>query len=184
MAKLNPPILEGIIPCFFEITIPNTNPVQTQVPLDIPFVMNRSVALADISAMRLKFKTIGGVELGDVRINKSLITVEGTSAIINIPELRTLDEGIGNSIYQKLNIGQYYKIQLAYVSNNDSIVGYYSSVGVIKFTAEPFYGVAQPEVEYAVAYPEYDGTYMPNPLDPTEKWYSYQFDLMRKMLVL
>ena len=180
MAKLNPPILEGIIPCFFEITIPNTNPVQTQVPLDIPFVMNRSVALADISAMRLKFKTIGGVELGDVRINKSLITVEGTSAIINIPELRTLDEGAGNSIYQKLNIGQYYKIQLAYVSNNDSIVGYYSSVGVIKFTAEPFYGVAQPEVEYAVAYPEYDGTYMPNPLDPTEKWYSYQFDLIEE----
>lgn len=173
MAKLNPPILEGIIPCFYQlIASPN------DVPLDIPFVMNRSVGFDDINAMRLKFKTIGGIELGDIRVDKSLISISGTSGLIHIPDLRALDEGIGNTIFQKLNIGQYYKIQLAYVSTENSVVGYYSSVGVIKFTAEPTCWCGQPEVYEHVGYMEYEGMYKPNELDPTEKWYSYRFDLL------
>jgi hypothetical protein len=36
----------------------------------------------------------------------------------------------------KLSIGQYYKIQLAFIDAN-GVVGYYSSVGVFKYTAKP-----------------------------------------------
>jgi hypothetical protein len=44
---------------------------------------------------------------------------------------------IPESLKVKLNIGQFYKLQLAYINTNEEI-GYYSTIGVAKYTAEPW----------------------------------------------
>lgn len=165
MSKLNPPILEGIIPSFFQVEVENEPIVTT--PITIPFIMNRSVSLEDVEGIMVKFKTIGGVDLGiyEVKdgVNNDVIT-EDEIRIYNIPV----------PISSLFNIGQYYKIQLAYVQNETHDIGYYSSVGVAKYTAQPLVGVTEPEDGSMI----YGGLYEVNPLDKTEKWYSYQFDLV------
>ena len=157
--KLNPPILESIIPSFFTTTVGEllvTNMV-------IPFRMNRSVGRQEISGIKIKLKTIGGFELGIWDIDKNG-QIDFDNNII-----RTTVPG---DIAIKLNIGQYYKIQIAYIEENDSTIGYYSSVGVIKYTAKP-------EVELEQQYDVFIGTYRPSDEDKTEKWYSYKFDLIK-----
>ena len=46
MAKLYPPIIEGTIPAFYGTVI------------SVPFIMNRSVSLSEISGMKIKMKTV------------------------------------------------------------------------------------------------------------------------------
>lgn len=66
-----------------------------------------------------------------------------------------------------LNIGQYYKIQLAF---NNEILGYYSSVGVFKYTEQPTISLENPGVGVYTYTGVCDLTN-----DPTEKIYSYEF---------
>jgi len=43
---------------------------------------------------------------------------------------------VPDSILKKLIVGNFYKVQLAYI-DKDSIVGYYSTIGIVKYTAKP-----------------------------------------------
>lgn len=167
MAKLYPPILEGIIPACAKPDDSNN------ISMTIPFVMNRSVGVEEISGINVKFKTIGGTELGIYEASMSTpgeITIEGTNGEIYIDNLPA-------SIDSKMQIQQYYKIQLAYrdipeQQGDTPEVGYYSSVGVFKFTAEPIIECRDIVNGYL-----YRGFYTPNDLDKTEKFYSYYFEL-------
>lgn len=158
MAKLNPPILEGIIPAMVK-----PNGASQPTSLKIPYVMNRSVGFTDVEAMMVKIKTIGGIDLEEITV-----TNDGTDHF-------TTDEVyIANLNTQKLNVQQYYKIQLAYKQAITHDIGYYSSVGIIKYAAQPTI-VCEQESNKGEYY--FTGKYIPNETDKTEKFYSSHFVL-------
>jgi len=114
MAKLYPPVIEGTIPAFYGTT------------LVVPFSMNRAVSKADIKGFSLKIKTI--------QTNTFVANIESTSY--------TTSQAKFNIEKVELTPGQYYKIQLAYIGNDEySTVGYYSTVGVVKY-----YGLNGPKI--------------------------------------
>ena len=114
MAKrLYPPQLDGTLPAFTGATVV------------VPFAMNKAVSLSEVTGFRLKIKTT----LNDILINDNA-PIESTnftnsSVIFDI-----------SSIISQLKIGNYYKFQIAYV-DQDEESGYFSTVGVIKYTTKP-----------------------------------------------
>ena len=112
--KFYPPVIEGTIPAFYGTT------------LVVPFSMNRAVGKNDIRGFSLKIKTI-----------------QTNTFVANIKtENYTTTEAVFDISSVDLLAGQYYKIQLAYVANdNYSTVGYYSTVGVVKY-----YGLEGPKI--------------------------------------
>lgn len=174
MAKLYPPSIEGKLPAFAGDT------------LKIPVTMNRAVSINQVSGMRAMIKTVQTNQLKATL--KGSLTFEATSgryyALFSCSENKFSP-----------NLGQYYKIQIAYVDKIQEI-GYYSSVGTIKYTSIPnliipgldtnFYG----KYDYVGKYSQEDETITStNPetgevtiveqikRDNTEKAYSYSFEL-------
>lgn len=170
MAKLNPPILEGKIPA---CVIGDSNIVSA----DIPFVMNRSVGYDDIRGIIIKFRTVGGIQIGNPYEVTNIVNHEdipsGQSYIdkdLNLIHIYN----IPNSIKRKMNIGQYYKVQIAYLDTMTE-VGYYSSVGIIKYTMQPSIK-CEKKSEYELYF---RGIYEPNKKESTEKLYSSHFVLRK-----
>ena len=56
MAKLYPPILEGVLPAFYSDTV--TDIEGEVVRITIPFSMNRSVSSNQVGGFALKIKTV------------------------------------------------------------------------------------------------------------------------------
>lgn len=106
MAKLYPPVLSGTIPAFSGTT------------LVVPFSMSRAVSVTEVYGLVLKIKKISGAVIGTV-------TVSGCVSPAKFP--------IGNL---NLTVGEFYKVQLAYVSTEKEI-GYFSTVGIVKYTSTP-----------------------------------------------
>ena len=130
MAKLYPPYIEGTLPAF---CLDN----KRDGTITIPFAHNKAVSESDIgSNMYVKIKTVqNDVLIGSNNAEwtntvKSKQVIADGQVIINVSGGSALD-GIW-----KPQVGQYYKIQLAY-SDVNNIVGYYSTVGVIKCTSKP-----------------------------------------------
>jgi hypothetical protein len=70
-------------------------------------------------------------------------------------------------------VGQYYKIQIAFVSSANGSIGYYSSVGVIKCIAKPTTYIESKNSGSNIC--ECTGVYTST--DISEKVYSYCFNL-------
>ena len=106
MAKLYPPVLAGTIPAFSGTSI------------EVPFSMSRAVSVTEVTGLVLKVKKISGTTLGTV-------TISGcpNPARFSISNL-------------KMAVGEFYKVQLAYVSI-DNEIGYFSTVGIVKYTSTP-----------------------------------------------
>ena len=173
MSKLYPPSIEGKLPAFAGDS------------LKIPLTMNRAVSMIQVTGMRALVKT---VQTGAVKatLEGSLSFEQNTGRYYAIFELGT------NGFTPTL--GQYYKVQVAYVDRNHQ-VGYYSSVGIIKFTSYPslripdlennFYGKYDYVAIYSQendteTYKDADGedhTVITLLRDGTEKIYSYCFEL-------
>jgi hypothetical protein len=173
MAKLYPPSIEGKLPAFAGNT------------LKIPITMNRAVSINQVSSMRAMIKTVQTSQLKATLVGS--LNYEATTG--RYYAIFTL----GGSFQP--NLGQYYKVQVAYVDKNSEI-GYYSSVGTIKYTSYPnltipgletnFYGkydyvgeYSQEDVEVKEVNPETGVTTLLETIkkDNTEKAYSYRFDL-------
>jgi hypothetical protein len=92
--------------------------------LQLPLYHNPSVARGDFNKISILIKT---VSTGEV---KETIEVNIDSSI-QFNDLITI-----NTFEQAYAIGQYYKLQMAYIAQDDT-VGYYSQVGVFKCTAKP-----------------------------------------------
>lgn len=163
--KLYPPNIEGTITAFYEDTI------------TVPFVMNKTVNKNEIGGFKLLIKT--------VHSNKILGAVESFKSPDDKIEKWDLQKGIvtfnlaeKRDVYEKLKVGNYYKIQLAYIYSDKTTIGYYSSVGIIKYTTKP-------KVEIAELKPllintnntSYTGTYDQKDQDITEKAYKYIFNI-------
>lgn len=113
LKKLYPPQIEGTIPAFYGNKIV------------VPYSMNKTVSPKEVSGFALKIKTVTS--------NQYIAYVESNGFTVDQAEFDI------SKFKDKLNIGQHYKIQLAYI-NRDSkgqLVGYYSTIGVVKYTAEP-----------------------------------------------
>lgn len=160
MAKLNPPILENLIPPMVRPEAP-----ETTARVVIPYVMNRSVGISEVSGIKVKFRTIGGIQIGEVEDASSYTE---TQVVINALDV------------SKFNVGQYYKVQIAYVDDSDEI-GYYSSVGIIKYIGAPSITCTQ-RTDMGDFY--YRGVYTPNEDDKTEKFYSSHFDLYENNVLI
>lgn len=158
--KLYPPLIEGTIPAFCGTTIV------------VPFSLNRAVSTSEIAGFVLKLKTVQGSILLD-----SFIQVDSENWDLENDMTVSFDI---SSISSKLQVGQYYKLQLAFLSRNGSSLqtGYFSTVGVIKYTAMPSVtidglkrvGFNTHKYSYTMLYSQYEK-------DTTEKLYSTRFIL-------
>ena len=163
VTKLYPPGLEGTLPAFYGTT------------LVVPFSMNKAESTSNVHGVRVKIKT--------VQSNTYIITKDTEDFFLTPYGEATFDlsEEIAK---KKLNIGQYYKIQIAFL-HKDSVVsvpkvGYFSTVGVIKYTSEPKVSIYWDEDEQSNKIKthkyQYMGQYLQT-LDASEKVYSYHFNL-------
>jgi len=123
MAKLYPPYIEGTLPAFYL----NKN---GDGELVIPFAHNRAlVSKEEISSFAIKIKSVqNDVLYGDVEVGANW---EGNEVKFEVNKFK-----IAELEDLTFKIGQYYKIQIAYIDRT-GIVGYYSTVGVVKCTSEP-----------------------------------------------
>lgn len=120
MAKLYPPDIDGSLPAAYLD--------KEGWHFTINYAMNRAVAATQTSGIHIIIKTISGSIVYESTISNSSI----------------VDHKFNCDITDKsaLNVGQYYKVQLAYVDLGGES-GYFSTVGIMK-------GIAKPEVTIAL----------------------------------
>ena len=137
-------------------TINGKLPAQVGDTLRIPYLHNRIVGEESFTNLKLKIKTIT------------------TNTIV----AEIVGDKQGNFTIENnlLNVGQYYKAQLAYMVEEEE--GYYSTVGVFKYTAQPTVSISDfvPGGSNTFDF-EIIGEYQPNDKDKTELDYSYCFNL-------
>jgi hypothetical protein len=117
--RLSAPIIEGTLPAFYA----NENGI---AEIAIPFSMSRAVSKEQIKGLQLKLKSVYN------------------STVIELKSSYKLDESnniayfiIDNVKNNKYLLGNFYKAQVAYIDKDTNEIGYYSTVGVIKYTSKP-----------------------------------------------
>ena len=132
--------------------------------------MNKTVSINLVTEMAIRIKTVQSNQL--VYSGKTKLDLNNNDSIVfNIVE----EQNGFQSSYSKFFVGQYYKVQIAYVQNNE--IGYYSTVGIIKCTSKPEISIVN-MTEGALHSDTtfYTGIYK-NSGDTTEKLYSYYFNI-------
>ena len=165
MAKLYPPNIEGTIPAFY---------TEGTTKIVVPFSMNKAVGKSEVYGFSLKMKYVDGNVIDTFQVRKngsnsgfsSYDIEENFEAIFDISSLET---------NKTIKVGQYYKIQLAYIDVNNE-VGYYSTIGVVKYTTRPIITIAGLDESKVNAHQyAYTGVYSQYGKDSTEKVYSSRF---------
>ncbi len=164
--RLYPPIIGGTLPAFSGTT------------LVVPFALNRAVSRNDIGGFSLKLKTVQGEAL----VAKELTEHNATEEALNNMKVEfNVADGV---IQKKLKIGQYLKVQLAFRDKSSyGVVGYYSTVGVIKYTSEPSVSILNAELIEGDNIPLFKQYYVglyEQIQDVTETVYQYIFELYDK----
>lgn len=206
MAKLYPPILEGVLPAFYSDTITDTE--GEVIRIAIPFSMNRAVSSNQVGGFALKIKTVQSSSyLYTAQIYNPLYYQLNDATWVEIV-LHTNDEE-ENKIIQKLKVGQFYKFQLAYIAADEKIkknlqdqyakglltledfnkemskigeIGHYSTVGIAKFTTKPNIYINDFERGLINIHKyKYTGFYSQKNKDITERVYTYRFDVYDAM---
>lgn len=160
MAKLYPPNINGTIPAFC-----NDNGT---VLITVPFSMNKAVSKSEVGGFALKIKTVSGVVKGAIK------TTNSSTSSYNMEDDYSATFDVG---FLDFSVGQYYKFQLAYIGK-DGIVGYYSTVGVAKYTTAPAIQISGLKFGRINSHNYfYTGVYSQKGGDTTEKLYSSRFRL-------
>lgn len=151
---LSAPIIAGTLPAFYVD--------EGTVTIAVPFSMNRAVNQTEIKAFSLKLKN-----------------VQGSSYLKTLESFQI--DFVNQIVYFKLDDltnfyeGLFYKAQLAYIDQTNT-VGYYSTVGVIKYTTKPLVQILNlNNYENNGHLYDYTGTYSQFERDTTEKVHSYCF---------
>lgn len=161
MAKLPPPTIAGALPSFYKSEDGTTK-------LVVPFSMNKMVSIAAIKQFSLRIKTTNTDILYGVLSSDNWNPAEWSSPEVSFD--------VPDMLLSKLTIGNFYKVQLAYVDTDD-ITGYYSTVGIIKFTSKPKVEISGfDRLTTNINETEFVGIYY-NKNDSSEKAYQYRFDL-------
>lgn len=167
MAKLYPPIIPGTLPAFYG-TVAN---------ITVPFSMNKAVNTNEISGFSLKIKTAySNTFIGTLEYPK---VIDGQRASIDSETFSLNQIVFKEQDIASLNIkpGQFLKAQLAYI-DKDNITGYYSTVGVIKYTTKPEISIKNLSLESINNFQNtYIGKYKSN--DASEKHYLYKFSIYK-----
>ena len=186
MGKLYPPEIGSTLPAFYskiikEKTIDGAEIKTNKIVIRIPFIMNKTVAEFQIKGFNLRVKNISNsatdtfVNILNTKDSKTWNLKEGwVEFFINLDD-KQFSQDWQNNLY----IGSYYKMQLAYI-NQDDTIGYYSSVGVAKYTTIPTVYIENLlEKENNINQNVYIGVYSQEDIngDPSEKVYSYRFDI-------
>ena len=134
MAKLYPPNIEGTIPAFY------TEGGTTL--LVVPFSMNRAVGKSEVYGFSLKLKYVDGSIIDTYQVYNDSVasnieTAENSS--YDLEKSLTVSFDVSSS---PIKIGQYYKVQLAYI-DSEGQVGYYSTKRVVKYTIYPHIKIAR-----------------------------------------
>lgn len=171
ISRLNPPQINGKLPAFYGNE------------LIIPFTLNRVVGFNQFDSMVAIIKTVStntqkAFLLTGVDKNGEWGRIWYDSSTRNYRVsfiIQTEDSEKTN--YFVPQIGQYYKVQLACVDKLSGTIGYYSSVGVIKYSAEPTLFIQNLDAKKSNKNTyEYVGVYSQEN-DINEKIYSYEFNL-------
>ena len=161
MDKLYPPMITGTLPSFYKSDFGTTNIV-------VPFSMNKTVSVSAIKGFSLRIKTTNTDILYGVVESNDWNSLEIASPKVSFE--------IPDKILNRLAIGSFYKVQLAYI-DKDGITGYYSTIGILKYTAKPEVQIVDLISSVTnMAKTEYLGSYY-NKEDPSEKVYQYRFCL-------
>lgn len=175
MAKLYPPNIGGTIPAFYS--------VGTTTKIVVPFSMNKAVGKSEVAGFSLKIKYVDGNIIDTFQVFRSDLIVENEDGSFNIDNKASYDLEKSMSVTFDVNRikgtylkeGQYYKVQLAYI-NEDLEVGYYSTVGIVKYTIRPTVTIANLDDSRINSHQySYTGVYSQYRMDPTEKVYSSRF---------
>lgn len=139
--------------------------------------MNKTVNVNEINGFKLLVKSVSNSKLlTTLSALKSDWNQTTNEVVFTIPD--------GDFKNTKLKIGQYYKIQLAYTSyqegDSQETIGYYSSVGVVKYTARPIIGIEGLSFISVNMNENIFVGYYSSKDDPSERVYTYQFDVYRK----
>lgn len=152
MAILTAPILEAQLPAFYG-----------DQQLAVPFQYPAAVGPNDIARIVMTIKEInsGAIIMADA------IAAKQENNIVYFP------------ISKELIIGQFYKVQIAFVDKDTGKTGILSEAAVVKYTAEPQITINNLDSStdiYNSHQREYTGQYV-NDGDPTEKVISYCFNI-------
>ena len=167
MDKLYPPYIEGTIPAFCKNE-------KGDIILTVPFTMNKTVSTDSVWGFALRMKTVQSNQL-----------VYTTNVKVNLDSIREVGFEINTSDFispYKLNEGQFYKIQIAYISYKNKYeetqgeIGYFSTVGIVKYTSRPELSIVDMDAnELHADLGTYVGRFYNK--DVTEKLYTYRFDI-------
>ena len=158
--RLYPPILAGTVPSFYTTATGTTS-------LVVPFSMNSTVNHNSVMGLKLRLKTAS------------------TDLVLANPESRNWNSNTDNlsvtftladDLVNQLVKGNFYKIQLAYIDTNN-VVGYYSTVAVVKYTDEPTIEIVGLNMQAmtTIGSTKFVGHYANS--DISEKVYQYCFTL-------
>ena len=175
--KLYPPTINGTLPAFYE------NNADGGTVITIPFSMNRAVNEEEIAGFVLKIKTVQtGTTLGIFTVDENINEAIENEQISFVIKDNNNNNNNEENILNKIHIGQFLKIQLAYYKqgeNNAPEIGYYSTVGIIKYTAKPKVYLKSFSENYdnqlTLFLSDYTGIYENE--DASETLYSYNFSL-------
>lgn len=147
---LYPPYIDGVIPAFYGGS------------LTVPFSMNPGVGVGEIQGFSLKIKSIQNTKYLFTTTDVAEYNLSGNCYVkFNI-----------SSYKNKMKEGQHYKVQIAYIGQDG--VGYYSTVGIIKYTKKPKVTIQDLKGgRINAAKYSYIGSYFSE--DETEKEYQYSF---------
>jgi hypothetical protein len=95
--KLYPPYIDGKLPAFIY--------VEGSTEIAIPFQLNPLVGENDFDSMKLVIRSMSGIQIGEEHETTNFIydEIRGIATFSKIPDI--------------FNIGQFYKIQIAFVEN-------------------------------------------------------------------
>ena len=168
--KLYPPIIGSSIPAFY-------NDGGT-AEIAVPFSMNRAVSANNISGFRLKIKTVQSNMViktldvtGSTAVNKAIVDKVIRFYWENASE---------DTDFAKIKLGQFLKIQIAYLDTSATPqAGYFSTIGIIKYTSKPYVyieGLENNQNSIAAFRTNYTGVYKTTS-DKSERPYAYCFIL-------
>lgn len=184
--RLYPPQIAGTLPAFYK-SYDSTTGVLKESSITIPFTSSALVSSADFIGFYLRLKTSST----NTYLFPPIYSKNYDSKNSTVTFTLTADQSA------LLNEGQYYKVQIAYVSqyvesettdiDDDGniitnsvmkkLTGYYSTVGVIKCVQEPKISIQGYSIDSINLFNnELFGVYeLSSNLDQTEKVYSYNF---------
>lgn len=174
MAKLYPPIISGTLPAFY---LENSN-LDRSINITVPFTMNRAVSAAQIKGFALKIKTVQNSNYLYTALTYDSIRydLEGSPYVTFV--LKSSNNSSERELLLKtFKVGLFYKMQIAYIDQNDEI-GNYSSVGISKFTTKPKVSIQGLNTNTTNNHIfNYMGVYDQTNGDSSEKVYSYCFNI-------